>query len=271
MLAKALNVLAELPAPGDPLPVLADRVLKDTHALYRTTPGCQRRQSRSAGLDLRHAAAGQRPRAAGAVEREGSPTTSCPMSCSRPGSPRPRRYRQPDPARLRRPWSRRCLDAQPASGQPARSGHPGAGLDIREPVDASGGAGQVRPPLPAIGDGLVVSAAIARRSKPRTGGALLRYRRRISATGEESAHRRRSVADGDPSADDQPGLPGRRRRQGPAQVTRYRPGTPTSWPSYCRSHCSRSTYWRKIRRALALLQAVNSGQCRPSVAPAPYP
>jgi uncharacterized protein (TIGR02679 family) len=33
LLAKALNVLAELPAPGDPLPVLADRVLKDTHAL----------------------------------------------------------------------------------------------------------------------------------------------------------------------------------------------------------------------------------------------
>jgi len=33
LLAKALNVLAELPTPGDPLPVLADRVLKDTHAL----------------------------------------------------------------------------------------------------------------------------------------------------------------------------------------------------------------------------------------------
>ena len=33
LLAKALNVIAELPAPGDPLPVLADRVLADTHAL----------------------------------------------------------------------------------------------------------------------------------------------------------------------------------------------------------------------------------------------
>jgi uncharacterized protein (TIGR02679 family) len=33
LLARALDVLAQLPAAGDPLPVLADRVLSDTHAL----------------------------------------------------------------------------------------------------------------------------------------------------------------------------------------------------------------------------------------------
>ena len=33
LLTSALTVIAELPAPGDPLPVLADRVLHDTHAL----------------------------------------------------------------------------------------------------------------------------------------------------------------------------------------------------------------------------------------------
>jgi uncharacterized protein (TIGR02679 family) len=33
VLTSALNVIEELPAAGDPLPVLADRVLKDTHAL----------------------------------------------------------------------------------------------------------------------------------------------------------------------------------------------------------------------------------------------
>ena len=33
LLTSALTVIAELPAPGDRIPVLADRVLHDTHAL----------------------------------------------------------------------------------------------------------------------------------------------------------------------------------------------------------------------------------------------